>query len=130
MDKEGDSLGYFKYLHVTYNGQRRYTYKLSLSSSDKPDNVQLTSSARNNTACKGEVISFNCSADANPAVTYQLFENETAILTRNAAGMWSKTLENEGVFVYKCVAHNKPGSMYSTNVMLTVNGNFFEFYHF
>ncbi|XP_022807335.1 hemicentin-2-like [Stylophora pistillata] len=87
----------------------------------EPDNVQLTSSARNNTACKGEVISFNCSADANPAVTYQLFENETAILQTNSAGMWSKTLEKEGVFVYKCVANNSLGSAYSMNVAVTVD---------
>ncbi|XP_022793088.1 hemicentin-1-like isoform X3 [Stylophora pistillata] len=88
----------------------------------KPENVQLMSSATNYKACRGDVISFNCSADANPAVvSYQLFENETAILNTSATGMWSKTLENEGVFLYKCVAHNKPGSMYSTNVMLTVN---------
>ncbi|XP_022800743.1 hemicentin-2-like [Stylophora pistillata] len=87
----------------------------------KPDNVQLMSSAMNNTACKGEAISFNCSADANPAVTYQLFENETAILTRNAAGMWSKTLENEGVFVYKCVANNSLGSENSRTVAITVD---------
>ncbi|XP_022800875.1 hemicentin-2-like isoform X2 [Stylophora pistillata] len=88
----------------------------------KPENVQLMSSATNYKACRGDVISFNCSADANPAVvSYQLFENETAILNTSATGMWSKTLENEGVFIYKCVAHNKLGSMYSTNVMLTVN---------
>ena len=74
-------------------------------------------------ACTGEVISFNCSANANPGVTsYQLFENETAILNTSAVGMWIKTLESEEIFVYKCVANNSVGSEYSTSVTVTVNG--------
>ena len=81
------------------------------------------SSAIDGKACTGEVISFNCSANANPGVTsYQLFENETAILNTSASGMWSKTLESEGVFVYKCVANNSLGSEYSMSVTVTVNG--------
>ena len=92
-------------------------------SSDKPENVQLMSSAVENKACTREVISFNCSANANPGVTlYQLFENETAILNTSASGMWNKTLESEGVFVYKCVANNSLGSEYSMSVTVTVNG--------
>ena len=76
-----------------------------------------------NKACRGEFISFNCSANANPGVTsYQLFKNETAILNISASGMWSKTLENEGVFVYKCMANNSIGSEYSSSVTVTVNG--------
>ena len=74
-------------------------------------------------ACTEEVISFNCSASANPGITsYQLFENKTAILNTSASGMWSKTLESEGVFVYKCVVNNSLGSQYSTSVTVTVNG--------
>ena len=86
--------------------------ELSLSSMlDKPENVQLMSSAIEDKVCTGEVISFNCSAKANPGVTsYQLFENETVILNTSATGMWSKTLESEGVFVHKCVANNSLGS--------------------
>ena len=77
----------------------------------------------NNKACKGKVISFNCSANANPGVTsYQLFENETAILNTSASGMWTKTLGNKGVFVFKCVAKNSLGSKYSTSVTVAVNG--------
>ena len=100
------------------------THSLSLSSiPDKPENIHLMSSAVDNKVCIGEVISFNCSANANPGVTsYQLFENETAILNTSAAGMWSKTLESGGVFVYKCVANNSLGSEYSTSVSVTVNG--------
>ena len=76
-----------------------------------------------NKACKGEVISFNCSANANPGVTsYQLFENESAILNTSASGMWGKYLENKGVFVFKCVVKNSLGSAYSTSVTVAVNG--------
>ena len=83
----------------------------------------MTTSVVDNKACKGDMIGFNCSANANPGVTsYQLFENETAILNTSALGMWNKTLENEGVFVYKCVANNSLGSEYSMSVTVTLNG--------
>ena len=97
---------------------------MSLSSIlDKPENVQLMSSAMDDKACTGEVISFNCSANANLGVaSYQLFENETAILNTSVSGMWSKTLESKGVFVYRCVAKNIIGSEYSMSVTVTVNG--------
>ena len=76
-----------------------------------------------NKACKGEVISFNCSANANPGVTsYKLFENESAILNTSTSGMWGKHLENKGVLVFKCVAKNSLGSAYSTSVTVAVNG--------
>ena len=76
-----------------------------------------------NKTCTGKVISFNCLANANPGVTsYQLFEDKTAILNTSASGLWNKTWENEGVFVYKCVANNSVGSEYSTSVTVTVNG--------
>ena len=101
----------------------RYCVLIVSSILDKPENVQLMSSTVDSKACMGEVISFNCTANANPGVTsYQLFENETAILNTSASGMWNKTLESEGVFVYKCVANNFLGSEYSMNVTVTVNG--------
>ena len=76
----------------------------------------------NNKACTREAIILNCSANANPVVmSYQLFENETAILNKSATGMWSKTLESEGVLVHKCVANNSLGSEYSMSVTVTVN---------
>ena len=85
--------------------------------------MELAISAVNNKACKGDVVKFTCSADANPAVSsYQLFENDTAILNTSASGMWSKTLENEGFFVYKCEANNSLGSDYNMGVTVTVNG--------
>ena len=77
----------------------------------------------NDKACTGKVISFTCSADANPRVTsYQLFENQKAILNTSASGTWSKTLKSGGVFVYKCVANNSLGSEYSMDLSVTVNG--------
>ena len=77
----------------------------------------------NDKACTGKVISFTCSADANPRVTsYQLFENKKAILNTSASGTWSKTLKIKGVFVYKCVANNSLGSEYSMDLSVTVNG--------
>ena len=101
--------------------------------------MQLTTSAANNKACQGNVISINCSADANPSVTsYRLFENDAAILDTNPSGMWSKNLTSAGMFIYKCVANNSVGSMYSTNVTVyvIVNGKqngtklFFQNYNF
>ena len=81
------------------------------------------SSAVDNKACTADVISFNCSANANPGMTsYQLFENETVILNTSASGMWTKILESEGTFIYKCVASNSIGSEYSISVTVTVNG--------
>ena len=77
----------------------------------------------NDKACRGNVVGFNCSAIANPEVTsYQLFENETAILNTSASGMWWKILESEGIFVYKCVANTSLGVEYSMGVTVTVNG--------
>ena len=77
----------------------------------------------NDKACTGKVISFTCSADANPRVTsYQLFENKKAILNTSALGTWSKTLKSKGTFVYKCVANNSLGSEYSMDLSVTVNG--------
>ena len=90
-------------------------------SSDKPDNVQLETSAADYKACQGDVISFNCSADATPLVTsYQLFENDTAIL--DTSGRWRKFFTSGGVFIYKCVASNTLGTGNSQSVTVIVNG--------
>ena len=88
---------------------------------DPPENVQLETSAVNNKACQGDVISINCSADANPSVTsYELLENDTVIL--NTSGIWSKTFTTGGVFIYKCVANNSVGTQQSSSVTIYVNG--------
>ena len=85
--------------------------------------MQLTTSVMDNKACKGDMVGFNCLADASPSVTsYQLFENDTAILDTNPSGMWKRNVSNERVFTYRCMADNSLGSEVSSFVMVTVNG--------
>ena len=84
--------------------------------------MTLATSVIDDKACQGNTITFNCSADAKPAVTtYQLFKNDTA-MNVSLSGMWSETLASGGVFVYKCVANNTVGTASSTDVTVTVNG--------
>ena len=87
--------------------------------------MQLKTSAAGNNACRGDVITITCSTDAVPSVTYQLFENNTAIL--NTSGMWTRNYTSEGMFIYKCVASNSLGTGESGIVTATVNGNFVSF---
>ena len=90
--------------------------------------MELAISAMNNKGCLGDVVNFTCSANANPAVSlYQLFEDDTALLDKNAVGMWNRRFTSGGVYFYKCVANNTMGSIKSKDVRLTVKGNFFEF---
>ena len=87
----------------------------------KPDNVQLETSAADNKACRGDVISINCSADAVPSeISYQLLENDVAIL--DASGRWDRPLTTEGMFTYKCVPNNTLGTGENASVTVTVNG--------
>ena len=96
--------------------------QLCFFSSVAPDSVQLETSAADNKACRGDVISINCTAAAVPSVTsYQLFENDIAIL--DTLGMWTRNVTTEGTFIYKCVANNSLGSGQSANVTVIVNGN-------
>ena len=83
--------------------------------------MQFTTSVIDFKACQGNTITFNCSADAEPAVTsYHLFKNDTAVNV-SLSGMWSEALASEGVFVYKCVAKNSLGTAASMDVTVTVN---------
>ena len=87
----------------------------------KPENVQLNTSAADNKACRGDVISINCSADAvSPEISYQLLENDTAIL--DDSGRWSRSLTTVGVLNYQCVPNNTCGVGDSASVIVTVNG--------
>jgi len=87
----------------------------------KPDSVQLETSAADNKACRGDIISINCSAEAVPSeISYQLLENGSVVLDKS--GMWSRTLSSGGVFIYKCVANNSLGAAYSESVTVIVNG--------
>jgi len=88
--------------------------------------VLLETSAVDEKACRGDVVSIYCSADAVPSVTsYELFENDTLIL--DTSGMWTKNFTTEGKFIYKCVANNSLGKGESASVTVTVNGNVVSF---
>ncbi|RMX55013.1 hypothetical protein pdam_00020776, partial [Pocillopora damicornis] len=87
----------------------------------KPEIKQFKTSAANYTACQDDVISLNCSANANPLVTsYQLFENDTAILDTDNSGMWSRNMSTRGVFIYKCMASNTYGTGNSEKIAVHV----------
>ena len=88
--------------------------------------MQLETSATDNKACRGDVISINCSAAAVPSeISYQLLENDKAIL--DTSGMWTRNLTTEGTFIYKCMANNSLGTGESASVTVTVNGNFVSY---
>ncbi|XP_067056801.1 hemicentin-1-like isoform X2 [Acropora muricata] len=86
----------------------------------KPETVQLVASET--TVCQGEHITFNCSANSNPAVhTYQLYVNGTKVYETNSTGIWNTTMTTGGLFVYKCVVSNEIGTTESMGVIVTVN---------
>ena len=90
----------------------------------KPETVQLVPSET--IVCQGEHITFNCSANSNPAVhTYQLYVNGTKVYETNSTGIWNTTMTTGGLFVYKCVVSNKIGTTESMGVIVTVNGKHF-----
>ena len=90
--------------------------------------MRLVTSAAGNKACRGDVITITCSADAVPSVTsYQLFENNAAILQVDTSGMWTKNYTAEGMFIYECVANNSLGTGQSESVTVNVNGTFVSF---
>ena len=68
---------------------------------DKPEHVRLRPNITNGTVCAEYILSFTCSADANPAVDrYALFENGSVVNT-SSLGVWSKTMGTAGQFVYR-----------------------------
>jgi len=90
---------------------------------DKPENVTLTTS-RNN-VCKGSVVTFTCTADANPAVhTYRLYENGVMIENLGGSRITTKALNTSGQFNYKCEASNSVGTSTSNNTVVIVEGEF------
>ncbi|XP_074634404.1 hemicentin-1-like isoform X2 [Acropora palmata] len=85
-----------------------------------PEIVKLVPSKT--TACQGEIVTFSCSANSNPAVhTYQLYVNGTMVNETSSSGVWNKTMITGGVFVYKCKVTNRNGTAMSENVTITVN---------
>ena len=71
-----------------------------LNLTDKPEKFNFTVS--NSTVCQGSVVTFNCSADANPPVdTYHLLENGVYVRNgSNSLEMWSRNMSTGGVFNY------------------------------
>ena len=87
----------------------------------KPAMVQLVTSER--TVCQGDIITFNCTANSNPAIhTYQLYMNGTMV-NESSTGVWNRRVTAEGVVVYKCMVNNTIGTAMSMDVSVTVNGN-------
>ena len=84
--------------------------------------VQLVASRT--TLCTGESIFLNCSANSKPAAhSYQLYENGTMVNESYiGGGVWLRTMETGGVFVYQCNVTNSIGTAMSGNVSITVNG--------
>ena len=79
------------------------------------------------TVCQGEIITFNCSANSNPAVhTYQLYVNGTMVYETSSTGVWNTTMTTGGVFVYKCTTNNTIGTEMSMGVFVIVNGKRFQ----
>ncbi|XP_067019266.1 B-cell receptor CD22-like isoform X1 [Acropora muricata] len=96
------------------------TASLQLIVQFKPEMVQFVASKA--TVCQGESITFNCSANSNPAVhTYQLYVNETMVNETSSAGVWNTKMTTGGVFVYKCMSNNTIGTEMSMGVFVIVN---------
>ena len=89
---------------------------------DKPEDVRLKPNITNGTVCAEYILSFICSADANPAVDrYALFENGSVVNT-SSLGVWSITMSTAGQFVYRCEANNSVGFAKSTDISVSVGG--------
>ena len=93
-----------------------------------PEMVQLVPSET--TVCQGEIITFICSANSNPAVhTYRLYVNGTMVNEVSSTEVWNRTMTTGGVFVYKCEVNNTIGTAMSENITITVYGNYIFFFH-
>ena len=92
---------------------------------DQPKDVRLTTNTSSE-VCTGVVIYFTYTAEANPPVhTYLLFENDIVIRNMAISGIWTKSMENAGQFVFRCEANNSiQGIGESDNTILTVDGEF------
>ena len=95
------------------------------SFADQPENVRIVRNAIGK-VCTGVEIKFTCTAEANPPVhTYLLYENDTVITNMGIPGIWIRTMENAGQFVFRCEANNSIQRMgKSDNTILTVYGEF------
>ena len=88
---------------------------------DDPDQVNLDI-APSGTVCRGSIVQFTCTANANPPVhTYVLFQNGTRDST-NESGTWTKIMNSVGKFVFKCEAQSLKGNGTSKDTLLNVDG--------
>ena len=113
-----------KLKHVLFYSYNRFVLKLYFASSftDKPGNVHLNTNITRDKVCKGIVVNFTCTADANPVVdTYTLYENGE-IVNIDQSGVWIREVNTSGEVVYRCEANNSVGSERSSDVTLTVEG--------
>ena len=112
------------------SGERSQLISLFDFVADKPENVRLTTNTTRK-VCRGDVINFTCTAEANPAVhTYLLYENDTVIENMGISGTWTKEMKNSGQFLFKCEANNSvQGIQTSDDTVLTVNGKVHLFLH-
>lgn len=94
--------------------------------SDKPDIVELTVNATENTNCSDLWVNFTCVAsEANPAVYNFLLYEKDGDISQSKSGMWIKKISKGGEHVYSCIALHAVGNVTSlNNVTLTVNGKF------
>ena len=89
--------------------------------------VQLVPSET--TVCQGEIITFNCSANSNPADrSYRLYVNGGMVGNEvTSTGVWNIRMTTGGEFFYKCEVNNTIGTATSGTVTITVNGNYINF---
>jgi len=111
------------YRCTAYNGiGNPVSHSLYIDVTYQPENVRLTTNTSRK-VCTGDVTNFTCTAEANPAVhTYLLLENDTVIKKMGTSGTWIKSLENAGMFVFRCEANNSvQGVGKSGDTILTVD---------
>ena len=95
---------------------------------DGPENITLNTNTTSK-VCTGVVVSFTCTAEANPSVhSYLLYENDSMITNTGMSGAWIKTMNNAGEFVFRCETNNSiQGIGKSGNTILTVDGELLWF---
>ncbi|XP_068734047.1 hemicentin-1-like [Montipora capricornis] len=102
------------------NPCRNATESATIDVHFEPEIIQLVPSET--TACLGDSITFNCSANSNPAVhTYRLYVNGIMVNETSTTGVWNRIMTTRGEFVYNCMVNNSVGTAMSTNVTITVN---------
>jgi len=85
-----------KYNVTAYNG-RSASVLVTLNVIYQPENVILTTNTTSK-VCRGVLINFTCTAEANPPVhTYLLYENNTVINNMGMSGTWIDTVFTKNI---------------------------------